>query len=1027
LNSRPRKKRRRKQRKESESERERAKRLFPHRCLSSFDTLVGPLLFLSSLSLTPLLFFPSTYSLPPPLPPPSPSSPVEYSPFYGIEKGAALQDARCFNDAHVDARRCQQVITKLLYLLVQGETFTKKESSEVFFSVTKLFQARDPALRRMVYLVIKDVCPGPDEVIIITSSLMKDMNSPVDLYRANAIRVLASIADAGLLAQIERYLKQAVVDKAPAVASAVLVSAAHLLAPPAGSTAAAAAAAAGGGSSSSSVGGDVVRRWAPEIGEAAQSRHPMVQFHALALSHALRAGDRLAVAKLVSSLVRAGGPRSPLAQVLLVRFAAQVIAEAGAPSSSSSSNEPRPYFEFLEGCMRNRAEMVVVEAARAVARMPGVTARELAPAVAVLQIYLRSSRPVLRFAAVRTLAAVAAGAHPQAVTPANADLEALVSDANRSVATLAIATLLKTGSESGVERLLGHVGSLMGDIGDEFRVVLVAAIRALCLKFPSKHRALMGFLASALREDGGLEYKRAIVDAIVSLVRAIPDAREPGLGHLCEFIEDCEFTSLSTAVLHLLGAEGPATRDPERYVRHIYNRVILENAAVRAAAVSSLAAFARSLPRLRPRVAVILRRALADGDDEVRDRAALALDELDAAGGEAEAAAKGEEATTEGGEPTTPPPLLPRAVGPRALEAALTAYLDGDASVPFDLDSVPADAPPPQPAADDASLLSSSGAGGGGGGGGVGGGSSSYSASASAGGVHPAAAAAAAALAAVPALAHLGAPSASTPPLRLTEEETEYSVALTKHLFGTSSSNNLKIVLAFECANTVAEQLLERAVVDVEVAGSAWLVEATVAIPSLPHGKPGTSYVVLARNPECANDEETSNSIVPSALFPATLRFAVKEIDPSTGEAEPGDGYDDEYALEAVPLGPGDALKGLPLVADFTRSWDEFGEAGEVVDEYGLGERERGVEGAVEAVAAALSPLAVASGSDAVPPHARSHALLLCGSVAGAGDVLVRAAFGATQDGNVMLKLAARGKGGSTAAAEAVHAVIQEG
>ena len=973
------------------------------------------------------------------------STPVEYSPFYGIEKGAALQDARCFNDAHVDARRCQQVITKLLYLLVQGETFTKKEASEVFFSVTKLFQARDPALRRMVYLVIKDVCPGPDEVIIITSSLMKDMNSPVDLYRANAIRVLASIADAGLLAQIERYLKQAVVDKAPAVASAVLVSAAHLLAPPGGG--AAAAGSGERGASSSSVGGDVVRRWAPEIGEAAQSRHPMVQFHALALSHALRAGDRLAVAKLVSSLVRAGGPRSPLAQVLLVRFAAQVIAEAGAPSSSSSSNEPRPYFEFLDSCMRNRAEMVVVEAAKAVARMPGVTARELAPAISVLQIYLRSSRPVLRFAAVRTLAAVAAGAHPQAVSPANADLEALVSDANRSVATLAIATLLKTGSEAGVERLLGHVGSLMGYIGDEFRVVLVAAIRALCLKFPSKHRALMGFLASALREDGGLEYKRAIVDAIVSLVRAIPDAREPGLGHLCEFIEDCEFTSLSTAVLHLLGTEGPATRDPERYVRHIYNRVVLENAAVRAAAVSSLAAFARSLPRLRPRVAVILRRALADGDDEVRDRAALSLDELEglqqessSKGGEAAAAAA--VAAAKDSEPATPPPQLPRAVGPRALEAALTAYLEGDASVPFDLESVPADAPPPrQPAADDATLLSSSGAGGGGGAGRAGG-SSSYSASVSAGGIHPAAAAAAAALAAVPALAHLGTPLASTAPLRLTEEETEYSVALTKHIFASSSpfggEQGLKVVLAFECANTVAEQLLERAVVDVDVAGSAWLVEATVAIPSLPHGRPGTSYAVLARSGPGRAEAEGGGeggqappppppSALPSALFPATLRFAVKEIDPSTGEAEPGDGYDDEYALEAVPLGPGDALRGLPLVADFARSWDEFGESGEVVDEYGLGERERGIEGAVEAVAAALAPLAVASGSDAVPPHARSHALLLCGSVAGAGEVLVRAAFGATPDGSVMLKLVARGKAGSTAAAEAVHAVIQEG
>lgn len=50
-------------------------------------------------------------------------------------------------------------------------------------------------------------------MIIVTSSLMKDMNSKVDLYRSNAVRVLCQIVDSQLLAQIERYLKQAVVDK----------------------------------------------------------------------------------------------------------------------------------------------------------------------------------------------------------------------------------------------------------------------------------------------------------------------------------------------------------------------------------------------------------------------------------------------------------------------------------------------------------------------------------------------------------------------------------------------------------------------------------------------------------------------------------------------------------------------------------------------------------------------------------------------------------------------------------------------
>ncbi|XP_019097054.1 PREDICTED: coatomer subunit gamma-like [Camelina sativa] len=50
---------------------------------------------------------------------------LEYSPFMGIEKGAVLQEARVFNDPQLDPRRCSQVITKLLYLLNQGEAFTK--------------------------------------------------------------------------------------------------------------------------------------------------------------------------------------------------------------------------------------------------------------------------------------------------------------------------------------------------------------------------------------------------------------------------------------------------------------------------------------------------------------------------------------------------------------------------------------------------------------------------------------------------------------------------------------------------------------------------------------------------------------------------------------------------------------------------------------------------------------------------------------------------------------------------------------
>ena len=64
------------------------------------------------------------------------------------------------------------------------------------------------------------------------------------------------------------------------------------------------------------------------------------------------------------------------------------------------------------------------------------------PFFLVLQLFLSSPRPTLRFAAVRTLNKVAI-MQPQSVMVCNLDLENLITDVNRSIATLAITTLLK--------------------------------------------------------------------------------------------------------------------------------------------------------------------------------------------------------------------------------------------------------------------------------------------------------------------------------------------------------------------------------------------------------------------------------------------------------------------------------------------------------------------------------------------------------------------------------------------------------
>eukprot|EP00201_Polytomella_parva_P011942 CAMPEP_0175059692 /NCGR_PEP_ID=MMETSP0052_2-20121109/12575_1 /TAXON_ID=51329 ORGANISM="Polytomella parva, Strain SAG 63-3" /NCGR_SAMPLE_ID=MMETSP0052_2 /ASSEMBLY_ACC=CAM_ASM_000194 /LENGTH=891 /DNA_ID=CAMNT_0016325273 /DNA_START=59 /DNA_END=2737 /DNA_ORIENTATION=+ len=865
---------------------------------------------------------------------------TEFSPFYGIDKSIVLQEARVFNDTQIDPRKCQQVITKLLYLIHQGEQFTKKEASEVFFG-------NDPNLRRMVYLCIRDICPGTDEVIIVTSSLMKDMNSRTDLYRSNAVRVLCDIIDSQLLVQVERYLKQAIVDKSPVVASSALVSAMHLLKNNA----------------------DIVRRWSSEAQEASlNNRSPMVQFHAIALLHAMRANDRLAVSKLVSSLTKAS-VKCPLAQCLLVRYVAQVAQDsADSLEGANNANVIRP-----SSTLRHKSEVVIFEAARAICSLKDVTLRELTPAITVLQLFLSSSKPVMRFAAVRALSRVAL-THPTAVANCNIDLESLIGDSNRSVATLAITTLLKTGNENNVDKLK-QIGGFMADIPDEFKVVVVQAIQSLCFKFPSKQRLMMNFLSSILREEGGFEFKKAIVGSILALIKEVPDAKEAGLNHLCEFIEDCEFTFLSVQVLHVLGEDGPKTKDPNKYIRYIYNRTILENATVRAAAVSALASFGIQVESLRARVLTLLKRALSDTDDEVRDRATLHHCQLQTLTLTAAAAAA--EVT----------PVLN--VDPNALEKKLQEYLAGPCDKPFDLNVVPKAVVSSSAAAAAAAGLDPEGGFLPNGVGAVDGSASPY----------------AGLLASIPQLATLGPVFKSCAPVRLTEADTEYVVVCVKHIFESH------LVLQFDCRNTITEQVLENVSVAVDVAEAEDLEEDfVIPLAVMPTDGVDRCFSILRRRDDCLAVGKVVN----------LLKFRIKEIDPSTGEAEE-EGFEDEYQLEDLEVSPSDYIRPV-AVPNFRKAWTEMDPSTEKADEYGLGPRE-GLAEAVEAVTNILG-MKPCEGTDAVPPNARSHSVLLSGVCVGNQQVLVRLALGIDASRNVAMKLIVRSD--SPELSETIHSIIQQ-
>jgi coatomer protein complex subunit gamma len=90
-------------------------------------------------------------------------------PFANLDKGLVLQEKRIFGEPKPNVRACCHLLTKILYLVAQGEPFTKKEATDSFFAVTKLFQSKDVQLRRMVYLTLRELAPlaEQDHIIIV--------------------------------------------------------------------------------------------------------------------------------------------------------------------------------------------------------------------------------------------------------------------------------------------------------------------------------------------------------------------------------------------------------------------------------------------------------------------------------------------------------------------------------------------------------------------------------------------------------------------------------------------------------------------------------------------------------------------------------------------------------------------------------------------------------------------------------------------------------------------------------------------
>jgi coatomer protein complex subunit gamma len=117
-----------------------------------------------------------------------------------------LHSANSFNDKNINPGSCIDILVNLIYLINQGETFSKQEKETLFFAVTKLTHSTDILLRRVIFLFLRHLQFDSSFSFILTGTLINEIQKS-DTLKPISFRIVGQILDVTNIQNIERELK----------------------------------------------------------------------------------------------------------------------------------------------------------------------------------------------------------------------------------------------------------------------------------------------------------------------------------------------------------------------------------------------------------------------------------------------------------------------------------------------------------------------------------------------------------------------------------------------------------------------------------------------------------------------------------------------------------------------------------------------------------------------------------------------------------------------------------------------------
>ena len=386
---------------------------------------------------------------------------------------------------------------------------------------------------------------------MVTNSVTKDItNNASFCAKLNALKLLPLFVKAQNPVQIERMLKDNLIDKNVEVVEAALMALFEI---------------------QKSGNQDLVKKCSAEI-ESILKNDDMVNAFYICINILLnvRSTDNILFLKNFSNLMKRLVKGNGKFMQLLSDFSVLQILKAC--TSLTINNEVldrnllESIFLFLELALDRKSNMIKVECTRMIGLMDNVDNSSMKPFVKnLMEILEWEDDPIAHYETLKVLEFIIRNSYRLSLFKDQNIFNGLLNSESKMVVSLAITILIKIVNESSIEKLLEKILKIMNDVPDNIKERVTNNCLLVIEKFPSKLTLVLNFLNSCLRDKGELRFKMETIRIFEKILDKNPDSCESILDFLSEYIEDSMDPRITVQIIVIISKFNHCIRNKGKY------------------------------------------------------------------------------------------------------------------------------------------------------------------------------------------------------------------------------------------------------------------------------------------------------------------------------------------------------------------------------------------------------------------------------------------------------------------------------